>query len=224
MIELPVPPLLHVNVAPASPDAVNNELPQLFCTDTEGAPGMVFGAAVAMIDGADVQPFTLCVAVKSPAATVMELPVPPLLHENVAPEAPVAVSSELPQLSVTETVGAEGMELTVNTAALDVAVPAIFVHTARYCLLLSAVVVVNDNVLLVAPPILFHELPLLVLCCHCTVGAGPPLAPELNVTLSPAHHVCEDGCVVTWGATVLPSTATVTTTFCVLVHSLVVNV
>jgi len=55
--------MLHVNVAPASPVAVNNELPQLFCTETPGVPGMVFGAAVAMADGADVQPFTVCVTV-----------------------------------------------------------------------------------------------------------------------------------------------------------------
>ena len=174
---------------------------------------MAFGAAVAMSDDADVQPFTLWVAVKSPAATVMELPVPPLFHEKVAPDAPDAVNRELPQLLVTKTVGADGMELTVRIAALDVAVPAILVHTARYCFPLSPVAVVNDNVLLVAPPILLHELPLLVLCCHCTVGAGPPLAPVLNVAISPAHHVCEDGCVVTCGATVLPSTATVTSKF-----------
>src|SRR4030095_8264927 len=152
----------------------------------------------------------------------MELPVAPLLHENIAPPAPVAVNSELPQLLATEIVGADGMELTVNVAALAVAVPAIFVHTARYCLLLSDDVVVNDMVLLAAPPIL-SQVPL-VFTCHCTVGAGPPMAPELNVAISPAHHVCEDGCVVTCGATVLPSTATVTTRFCVLVHSLVVSV
>src|SRR6185503_19831889 len=128
----------------------------------------------------------------------MEFPVPPLLHENIAPPTPDAVNVELPQLLTTEIEGADGMEVTVNVAALEVAVPAIFVHTARYCLLLSAVVVVNDNVLLVAPPILF-QVPL-VFTCHCTVGAGPPLAPELNVTLSPAHFVCDAGCVVTCGA------------------------
>jgi len=152
----------------------------------------------------------------------MEFPVPPLLHENIAPAAPVAVNNELPQLLATDIEGIEGIALTVNTAALEIAVPAMFVHTARYCLLLSAVIVVNDKVLLVAPPILF-QVPL-VFTCHCTVGAGPPLAPELKVTLSPAHFVCDAGCVVTCGATVLPSTATVTTTFCVLEHSLVVSV
>ena len=62
-MELPVPPLLHANVALASPVALNNELPQLFCTETDGAPGMVFGAAVAMSDEPDVHPFTLRVAV-----------------------------------------------------------------------------------------------------------------------------------------------------------------
>jgi hypothetical protein len=62
----------------------------------------------------------------------MELPVPPLLHENIAPEAPVAVNNELPQLLAIEIEGADGIELTVNTAALDVALPAMFVHKARY--------------------------------------------------------------------------------------------
>ena len=56
-------PMLHVNVAPGSPVAVNNELPQLFCIETEGAPGMVFGAAVAMGDDVDEQPLTVCVTV-----------------------------------------------------------------------------------------------------------------------------------------------------------------
>ena len=109
----------------------------------------------------------------------MELPVPALLHVNIAPPAPDAVNSELPQLLVTEIDGADGIELTVNVAALEFTDPAMLVHTARYCLLLSAVVVVNDKVLLVAPPILF-QVPL-AFTCHCTVGAGPPLAPELNV-------------------------------------------
>ena len=95
----------------------------------------------------------------------MALPVPPLLHENIAPGAPVAVNNELPQLLVADTEGIEGIALTVNTAALEVAVPAMLVHTARYCLLLSAVVVVNDKVLLVAPVMLFQDVPF-VFSCH----------------------------------------------------------
>ena len=142
----------------------------------------------------------------------MELVVSPVFHKYVIPAPPGADSNELPQLFDTEIDGADGIGLTVNIAALDVAVPAIFVHTARYLLLLSAVVVVNDSVLLVAPGILVQVLPF-GLSCHCTVGAGPPLAPELNVATAPAHNVCEDGCVVICGATVLPSTLTVTCTF-----------
>ena len=54
-------PTLHVNVVPA-PDAVNSELPQLSITETEGADGTDFGAAVALADG-PVQPFSVCVTV-----------------------------------------------------------------------------------------------------------------------------------------------------------------
>ena len=61
----------------------------------------------------------------------MELPVAPVLHENVAEGAPVAVNSVLPQLLVTDTPGVPGIVLTVNVAALEVTVPAMFVHTAR---------------------------------------------------------------------------------------------
>jgi hypothetical protein len=50
-----------VNVVPA-PDAVNSELPQLSITETEGADGTDFGAAVALADG-PVQPFSVCVTV-----------------------------------------------------------------------------------------------------------------------------------------------------------------
>ena len=51
-----------------------------------------------------------------------------------------------------------------------------------------------------------------------------PLAAELKLTFKPAHFVCDAGWVVTAGDTMLPSTPTVTTTFCVLVHPLAVNV
>jgi len=147
----------------------------------------------------------------------MVLVVAPVLHENVAPGAPVAVNSELPQLSATEIEGADGMELTVNIAPFEFTEPPLFVHTARYCLLLSAAVVVNDKMLVVAPVILFQLVPL-VLSSHCTVGAGLPLAAELKLTLKPAHFVCDAGWVVTTGDTILTSTLTVTTTFCVLIH------
>ena len=95
----------------------------------------------------------------------MELVIAPVLQKNAAPGAPVALNNELPQLLVTETEGAEGNELTVNVTALEFTVPAIFDHTARYCLLLSAVVVVNDRVPVVAPLMLFQIVPF-VLSCH----------------------------------------------------------
>jgi hypothetical protein len=62
MMLFPGSPLLHKNVAPEAPVAVNTELPQLLTTETPGAAGIVFGAAVALADGL-VQPFTVCVTV-----------------------------------------------------------------------------------------------------------------------------------------------------------------
>jgi len=150
----------------------------------------------------------------------MELVVAPVFHENVAPVLPVADNSAFPQLLVTETEGADGIEFTVNVAAFEFTLPPMFVHTARYCLLLSAALVANVKVLVVAPVILVH-VPL-VLTCHCTAGAGLPLAAELKLALDPAHLLCEAGCVVTAGETKFA--LTVTTTFCVLIHPLAVNV
>src|SRR5262245_33770285 len=46
-----------------------------------------------------------------------------------------------------------GIGFTVNTAALELTVPALLLQTARYCLLLSAIATVNDNVDAVAPVI-----------------------------------------------------------------------
>ena len=96
-------------------------------------------------------------------------------------------------------------------AALEVKEPPLFVHTARYCLLLSAMVVANARTLLVAPLILVQLVPL-VLTCHCTVGEGLPVAAELKLALFPAHLVCEEGCVVTVGDAKLPLVANTTST------------
>ena len=85
-----------------------------------------------------------------------------------------------------------GIALTVNIAALELTVPALLLHTARYCLALSAAVTANVKVALVAPVMFVHVVPL-VLDCHCTVGAGVPLAAELKVTFSPAHFDCDAG-------------------------------
>ena len=118
--------------------------------------------------------------------------VAPVLHSKV-PVVPVAFKTELPQLLVTPTVGVTGIAFTVNAAPSELAVPALLLHTARYCLPLSAIVVANVYVALVAPVIFDHVVPLPD--CHCTVGAGLPLADEVKLTLAPSHFVCEDGLV-----------------------------
>ena len=50
-MELVDAPVLHRNVAPGAPVAVNTELPQLLATATLGADGTTFGAAVALANG-----------------------------------------------------------------------------------------------------------------------------------------------------------------------------
>ena len=81
--------------------------------------------------------------------TVIELVVAPVLHKYVP--VPVAVNTELPQLLVTDPPGAEGTDVTVNRAELELTAPELFVHLARYRLLLSDVVVIKVNVGEVAP-------------------------------------------------------------------------
>jgi hypothetical protein len=130
--------------------------------------------------------------------TLIDAVVAPVLHNN-DPVYPDAVNTELPQLLTTVTVGAEGVAFTVSVAALELTLLTLFVQTARYCLLLSAVDVAKDKVALVAPVILFHVVPF-VLSCHCIDGAGVPLAADVKIAFVPAHFVCEAGCVVTEGA------------------------
>src|SRR5690349_15613429 len=51
------------------------------------------------------------------------------------------------------------------------------------------------------------QLPAPVFDCHCTVGAGVPVAATVNVTGWPAFFVCDCGWVVTAGAAVTDSVA-----------------
>lgn len=123
--------------------------------------------------------------------SVIDAVVDPLLHNKIPLKDP-AVSTELPQLFTTVTAGDGGIELTVNVAGLEFTEPPLFVHIARYCLLLSAIVAANVNILSIAPLILVQPVPS-VLFCHCTVGEGLPSAAALNLALLPAHFVCDDG-------------------------------
>ena len=149
--------------------------------------GIGFGAAVAVCDSL-VQPFTVCVTVKVPGAnTVMNAVVAPLLH-NSDPLKDPAVNTEFSQLLATVIVGVTGIELTVKVAGSELTDLTLFVHTARYCLLLSAAFAVNVKEPFVAPLISFQVVPF-VLSCHCTVGAGVPSAADVKLTLAPAHSV-----------------------------------
>ena len=120
----------------------------------------------------------------------MEVVVAPVFH-NKDPVNEPAVNVELPQLFTTDTVGVEGTAFTVSVAVFEFTELLLFVHTALYCLLLSAVTAVKVYVALVAPAILVH-VPLMF-CCHCTVGVGVPPAAEVKLTLLPAQTVCDVG-------------------------------
>ena len=70
--------------------------------------GIALGAATPL-PAALVHPFTVCVTVYAPAVvTVTDEVVAPLLH-NKEPVKDVAVNVELPQLSTTDTMGADGI-------------------------------------------------------------------------------------------------------------------
>ncbi len=93
-----------------------------------------------------------------------------------------------------------GAESTVSVAAVVVAEPKLLVKTARYSLPLWPAVVTMLSVVDVAPATLAKVEPPFVLTCHCTVGAGVPLAAAVNVAVWPALTASLTGFVVTTGA------------------------
>src|SRR5437660_524409 len=90
--------------------------------------------------------------------------------------------------------------VTVSVAALLVAEPAELVKTARYWKPLNEDDAVNDSVALVAPLMSLKLVPPSLLTCHCTAGAGVPLAAAVNVAVWPAVTVWFAGCAVIEGA------------------------
>jgi hypothetical protein len=92
-----------------------------------------------------------------------------------------------------------GAVFTVNVAAVVVAEPTLLVNTARYWLPFCAPAAAKDNVVEVAPEIFVNVTPS-VLCCHCTVGVGFPLAAAVNVAVAPAATLMPAGFVVIPGA------------------------
>src|SRR5262245_41518249 len=114
VIDEVVAPLLH-NKEPVKDVAVNIELPQLSTTDTVGADGIAFGAASPLPEGL-VQPFTVWVTVYVPAVvTVIDDEVIASVLHNKEPVKDVAINVELPQLSTTDTMGADGMSFGAAT-------------------------------------------------------------------------------------------------------------
>ncbi len=90
-------------------------------------------------------------------------------------------------------------EFTVSVAAVVVAVPTVFVNTARYWFPLCAKAVVKLSVVEVAPETLLNVAPPSVLTCHCTVGVGEPVAAAVKLAVWPAVTVWFAGCVVIVG-------------------------
>jgi hypothetical protein len=78
--------------------------------------------------------------------------------------------------------------VTVRVAAVVVAVPTEFVKTAWYLFPFCENAAVNVSVVEVALATLVNAAPL-TLTCHCTVGAGVPLAAAVKVTLLPTLTV-----------------------------------
>ena len=86
--------------------------------------------------------------------------------------------TEFEQTAVAPLIEQVGSGLTVKVAGIEFDTAQVLLNCARYCLLLSARAVTKVSVMLLAPEILSKLTPLLVLTCHCTVGAGLPVAVE----------------------------------------------
>ena len=77
-----------------------------------------------------------------------------------------------------------GAAWTVSVAAFEVAVPTLFVNTARYCVPFCAAVVAGVVYVVEVAPEMFANVELPAAAdCHWTVGVGTPLAAALNVAV-----------------------------------------
>ena len=75
-------------------------------------------------------------------------------------------------------------------------------------MLLCEALAVKLSGLDVAPGMLVNVAPPLLLACHCSVGAGTPLAADVNDTDAPAQALVLTGLVVTTGAALIVRVAT----------------
>ena len=140
------------NKEPVNDVAVNIELPQLFTTVTTGVDGIACGAATALPEGL-AHPFTICVTEYVPAVvTVIDEVVAPLFH-NKEPVNEPAVNVVLPQLSTTDTMGADGISFGAATP-----LPEGLVHPFTVCVteyVPAVVTVINE----VVAPLLHNKEP-----------------------------------------------------------------
>jgi hypothetical protein len=100
-----------------------------------------------------------------------------------------------------------GATSTISVAVAVVALLTEFVNTALYWFPVISVVAARVSVGDVAPVKFANVIPPLVLTCHCTVGAGAPVAAAVNVAFTPAMAVMFAGFVVTAGAKVIVNVA-----------------
>ena len=109
----------------------------------------------------------------------MTMPVPPTKTLGAAPNVIVCA---LPLL------------VTVNVAAVVVALPEGLVNTARnFVPFWPAATFGTVKVVVVAPATFWKVAPPSVLNCHCTVGVGVPVAAAANVAVCPALTVWSVG-------------------------------
>ena len=97
----------------------------------------------------------------------------------------------------------------VSVAAVVVAEPLVLVNTARNWFPFCDANAVKLSVVEVAPAIFVNVAPPLMLCCHCTVGVGVPLAAAVNVAVCPAFTVWFTGFCVIAGPAVTVNVAAV---------------
>ena len=116
-----VSPVDHIRLEPV---AVSTELPQLSETVTTGAEGTGNGLAVTTA-ASETQVPMVCVTEYVPEVTVILGVVAPFDHSRFEP---VAVSVDVPQLSDTVTIGADGMVIGVAVPE-----PAALVHPPTVC-------------------------------------------------------------------------------------------
>jgi len=98
---------------------------------------------------------------------------------------------------------------TVNVAAVVDVLPAAFVNTALYWFPFCDAVVAKLKVVVVALATFVNVVPPFVLTCHCTVGAGDPVAAAVKVAVAPATTVTFAGFVVIAGSVFTVSVAAV---------------